>query len=249
MVFLYLRWYGHDRYKIVKDVNVLDYKIDVPDIASFLGQFRELFVDDNYKFTSKSNEPVIYDCGANIGFSTIFFKWIYSESEIYAFEPDKITFEILKKNVLQNKLKNVYLFNNAISDKNGKIDFFVDLKSPGSLLMSTKQERMPKEKVTVNCISLSSFIKEKKIPQIDFFKMDIEGSEKEAIQDLDKNNQLNKIIKLVIEYHHNIGNHKSSLSEFLQIFEKNGFEYQIDARNIPINDENTFQDVLLYLYK
>ena len=129
--------------------------------------------------------------------------------------------------------------------KMGKLIFFVDLISPGSLLMSTKQERMPKEKVTVNCISLSSLIKEKKIPQIDFVKMDIEGSEKKAIQDLDKNNQLTKIIKLVIEYHHNIGNHKSSLSEFLQVFEKNGFKYQIDARNIPINHENIFQDVLL----
>ena len=77
MVFLYLRWYGHDRYKIVKDVNVLDFKIDVPDIASFLGQFRELFVDDNYKFTSGSNEPLIYDCGANIGLSCLYFKKLY----------------------------------------------------------------------------------------------------------------------------------------------------------------------------
>ena len=64
-----------------------------------------------------------------------------------------------------------------------------------------------------------------------------------------KNNQLKKIIKLVIEYHHNLGNQKSSLSEFLKVFEKNGFDYLIDARNIPINYENTFQDVLLYLYK
>ena len=233
----------------LKHERIFGYKISVFDYSTIIFLFGEIFYKNEYYFNSKNKKPIIFDCGANIGFATMFFKWLYPESEIYAFEPDKITFEILKKNVLQNKLKNVHLFNSAISDKNGKIDFFVDLKSPGSLLMSTKQERMPKEKVTVNCISLSSFIKEKKIPQIDFVKMDIEGSEKEAIQDLDKNNQLKKIIKLVIEYHHNIGNHKSSLSEFLQVFEKNGFEYQIDARNIPINHENTFQDILLCLYK
>jgi FkbM family methyltransferase len=233
----------------LKQERIFGYKISFFDYSSFIYLFGEIFYKNEYYFNSKNKKPIIFDCGSNIGFATMFFKWLYPESEIYAFEPDKITFEILKKNVLQNKLKNVYLFNNAISEKNGKIDYFVDLKSPGSLLMSTKQERMQKEKTTVNCIALSSLIKEKKIPQIDFVKMDIEGSETEAIQDLDKNNQLNKIIKFVIEYHHNIGNHKSSLSEFLQIFEKNGFEYQIDARNIPINDENTFQDVLLYLYK
>ena len=233
----------------LKHERIFGYKISVFDYSTIIFLFGEIFYKNEYFFNSKNSKPIIFDCGANIGFATIFFKWLYPESEIYAFEPDKITFEILKKNVLQNKLKNVYLFNNAITDKNGKVDFFVDLKSPGSLLMTTKQERMPKEKVTVNCIALSSLIKEKKIPQIDFVKMDIEGSEKEAIQDLDKNNQLKIIIKLVIEYHHNIGNHKSSLSEFLKVFEKNGFDYLIDARNIPINYENTFQDILLYLYK
>jgi len=174
---------------------------------------------------------------------------LYPKSEIYAFEPDRNTYELLKKNVSQNKLKDVHLFNTAISDRDGKIDFFIDLNNPGALIMSTKQERMPKEKITADCISLSSLIKEKKIEQIDFIKMDIEGSEREVIEDLDKNYLLQTVKEFVIEYHHKVGKQKSNLSSFLRIFEKNGFEYQIDTRCSPINSINKFQDILLYLYK
>jgi len=231
-----------------KSERFLGYKINGFDYLSIRFLFEEIFYKNEYSFESDNKSPIIFDCGANIGFATLFFKWIYPESEVYAFEPDKDTFEVLKKNISQNKLKNVYLFNSAIYNKDGEIDFFIDSKIPGSFGMSTRQERIPKDKIKVNCISLSSLIKDKKINQVDFIKMDIEGSEKEAIEDLDRNNQLTKIMKLTVEYHHKI-DHRSNLSEFLWIFEKNGFEYQIDAKNIPINSENRFQDILLYLYK
>lgn len=233
----------------LKRERILGYKINAFDYGTIRFLFGEIFYKNEYLFNSKNKKPIIFDCGANIGFATIFFKWLYPESEIYAFEPDKKTFEILKKNVSQNKLENVHLFNSAISDKNGKIVFFVDTKNPGSLVMSTKQERMPKDKITVDCLSLSSFIKNKGLSKIDYVKMDIEGSENEVIQDLDKNNQLKNIAKFSIEYHHKISGHKSQLSKFLQLFENNGFEYQINARCIPINAEDKFQDVLLYIYR
>jgi FkbM family methyltransferase len=233
----------------LKKERIFGYRVDAFNYSTIRFLFEEIFYRNEYLFTSKNKKPIIFDCGANIGFATIFFKWLYPESEIYAFEPDKKTFEILKKNVSQNRLRKVHLFNSAISDQNGKIDFFIDSKSPGSLVMSTKQERMPKDKITVDCLSLSSLIKEKNLSKIDYIKMDIEGSESEVIQDLNKNHQLKNIAKFSIEYHHKISGHKSQLSKFLQVFESNGFEYQIDARCIPINAEDKFQDVLLYIYK
>ena len=233
----------------LKRERIFGYKINAFDYGTIRFLFEEIFYRNEYLFNSKNKKPIIFDCGANIGFATIFFKWLYPESEIYAFEPDKKTFEILKKNISQNKLKNVHLFNSAISDKNGNIDFFIDSKSPGSLVMSTKRERMPKDKITVDCLSLSSLIKNKNLSKIDYVKMDIEGSENEVIQDLNKNHQLKNIAKFSIEYHHKITGHKSQLSKFLQIFENNGFEYQIDARCIPINAEDKVQDVLLYIYR
>ena len=133
MVFLYLRWYGHDRYKIVKDVNVLDYKIDVPDIASFLGQFRELFVEDNYKFTSKSNEPVIYDCGANIGLSCLYFKKLYPKAKIIAFEADKNIADILSNNLKKNNIEDVVIFDSAVWIHDSGIEFSIEGSDGGSI--------------------------------------------------------------------------------------------------------------------
>ncbi|MDP3622394.1 MAG: FkbM family methyltransferase [Methanobacteriaceae archaeon] len=233
----------------LKNENLFGFKVSAFDYETILFLFQEIFYRNEYFFKSNQNEPVIFDCGANIGFATLFFKWMYPLSEIYAFEPDIDTFKVLKKNVEQNKLENVHLFNSALSDKNGKIDFFIDSERPGSLVMSTMYDRLPKNKITIDAMSLSSFIKEKNFDSIEFVKMDIEGSEKEVISELNKNNQIGLISKLCIEYHHKIDNHKSDLSEFLRIFEKNGFEYQIDTKNIPISAENRFQDVLLYLYR
>ena len=243
------KFFFYSRLFNIKREKILGYKVNAFDYGTIRFLFEEIFYRNEYLFNSKSKKPIIFDCGANIGFATIFFKWLYPESEVYAFEPDKKTFEVLKKNISQNSLKNVHLFNSAVTDKNGKIDFFIDSKSPGSLVMSTKQERMPKDKVTVDCLALSSLIKNKSISKIDYIKMDIEGSEWEVIQDLNKNNQLKNVAKFSIEYHHKITGQKSKLSEFLQVFENNGFEYQIDAKCIPTNSEDKFQDVLLYFYK
>ncbi len=233
----------------LKKERIFGFKIDAFDYEIIRFLYEEIFYKNEYRFISKKINPIIFDCGANIGFATIFFKWIYPESEIYAFEPDKNTFKILKKNVLQNKLKNVHLFNSAIFDKNGEIDFFIDSTCPGSLVMSTKQERMPKDKITVDCLSLSDLIKNNNLSKIDYIKMDIEGAEFEAIQDLNNNNQLKNVDKFSIEYHHKISGHKSKLSEFLRIFENNDFEYQINTRSIPINAEGIFQDMLIYIYR
>lgn len=229
--------------------NIFGYKINTFSYGSLRFLFEEIFYRNEYLFKSNCNQPIIFDCGANIGLATIFFKWLYPESEIYAFEPDADTFALLKKNIAQNKVKKVHLFNAALSDVNGKIDFFIDTKNPGSLVMSSKPARMPKDKVMVDCISLSSFIQEKKIQHIDFLKMDIEGSEEEVIQDLSQKDQLKKVDKLVIEYHHKISGYKSNLGSFLLSLEKNGFEYQINSKCFPISSENKFQDILLYLYK
>lgn len=233
----------------IKSEKFFGYKIKAFNYSSIVCLFGDIFFKNEYFFVSNNKKPIIFDCGANIGFATIFFKWLYPESEIYAFEPDKKTFELLKYNIEYNNLKNVHLFNVALSRENGTLDFFIDCNNPGSLIMSTKKERISTNKILVNCISLSSFMTQNKITKIDFVKMDIEGSEKEVVDDLDTNETLLIIDKLIIEYHHKINTYKSDLGWFLARFEKNNFEYQINANCIPVSSEDKFQDILIYFYK
>ena len=233
----------------IKKEKIFGFEILSVNYYTLLFLFNEIFYKNEYLFRADNQSPVIIDCGANIGFASIYFKWLYPESTIYAFEPDKLSYELLKFNIEKNNLKNVFIFNSAISDFNGKIDLFNNTEPNTFLSRSTKRTSNFSEKVSVDSITLSSVIENYHIERIDLIKMDIEGSEVEVINDLDKHNILSKIDKFVIEYHHKINGQKSSLGDFLKIFEKHGFEYQIDAKNIPVYSENKYQDILLYIYK
>ena len=206
--------------------------------------FSEIFIKNEYKFSANSQKPTIIDLGANIWMATTYFKWIYPNSEIFAFEPDHKHYNILKKNVSHNKLSNVSIYNKAITDYDWKIDFYTDNES--SLIMSTKIWRMSKIKTEVDCLSFSKFIWNKKI---DLVKMDIEWWELSVLKDLDKNNKFLQIENMIIEYHHNIPWDSMRFSTFLEILERNNFKYQIHWITYPINVKNQFQDVLIHAYK
>jgi FkbM family methyltransferase len=148
----------------------------------------------------------------------------------------------LQKNIKDNSLNKVYLFNIALSDKKEEISFYVDKNNPGWLTMSTIKSRMPKDKILTQAQPLSDFIKEK---TIDFLAMDIEGSEGKVFAELEKTNKIKKIKKMIVEYHLNIEN-KSKLSELLRIIEKNKFTYCLSGSFGLLNKENTYQDILIY---
>ncbi len=203
----------------------------------------EIFVKNEYFFSTSKSKPIIFDCGSNIGVSLLYFKFLFPNSRVTCFEPDPRTFKLLKKNVKINKLKNVTLYNHALSDRNHVINFYIS-NAPGSLIMSSYKERMAEVSVKVKAIKLSEIIKN---DHIDFIKMDIEGSEVKVLNDLVNKNKLSQIDELVIEYHHNISD-TNVLSSFLTLLEHQ-YKYQLSSLQIPLNTKNMFQDVLIYAYK
>ena len=81
------------------------------------GEYSELELKTMLKFINEGD--VIFDIGANIGcFSVPFAKKVGSNGKVYAFEPQKFIFNLLKENVECIELKNVQIFNNAIGDAN-----------------------------------------------------------------------------------------------------------------------------------
>jgi FkbM family methyltransferase len=235
-----------DPIKKLKNENIFGFKLRFFDYYLFHLLFRVIFLKNEYFFKSDKKNLIILDCGANIGISTLYFKWLHTKSEIHAFEPDIKTFNLLKENVEQSKLKNVHVYNVALSDRNGKASFFIDKENPGSLRMSMKFERMSKDRVEVNTIALSQFIQnEIGNREIDFIKIDIEGSEDVLMEDLNGNNKLKMIKEMVIEYHHRM-NGKSNLFRFLEILEDNGFGYKIEAYSLPNYCKDNFQNIIIH---
>ena len=232
---------------MIRNEKIFGFKIHAPDYETIYYLFNEIFIRGEYFFKTKNKNPIILDCGANIGIATIFFKWLYPDSRIYAFEPDKEVFWLLKKNVEENNMKNVEIYNYAISDKDGKINLYTYKKLMGSLIASTKSFDASNSTNLADCISLSKFIKTKiKVNQIDFVKIDIEGSELEVIKELYDSGILKRIKELVIEYHYN---HGSKIDLFLEILSGVGFEYYIDEEKIFNIPYSKLQNKLFHIYK
>ena len=225
----------------------MGFKVKTFDYGALHFLFREIFVENEYFFLSGKKRPLIIDGGSNIGLATLYFKWLYPQSQIYCFEPDPETFKILLINIKQNHLKDISAYNVALWEKKGRIDFFVDLLNPGWLTMSAFYNRLPKNKIKVKSVCLSQYLKKKKI---DFLKLDIEGAENNVIEELLRNNVLGSIDQMQIEYHYDIESDSGGLSLLIQSLLKAGFKFSFGS-HLPISMKKdiTFQDITIFASK
>jgi FkbM family methyltransferase len=221
--------------------NTLGFQISFFRRSTMAYLYREIFARQNYLFRAATESPVIFDCGANLGMATLYFKWLYPQARIEAFEPDPNTFKVLQNNVARNRLADVVTHNCALWSEDGSVDFFVNPSDPGALTMSTNSSRRVGECIQVPSRRLSEFVR----GPIDFLKLDVEGAEHHVLCDLVTSGKIKFIQEMVIEYHHHIGNERSRLAGFLQLLEDAGFEYQIHSSLFPVNSKLGFQDLLL----
>jgi hypothetical protein len=142
----------------------------------------------------------------------------------------------------QNNL-NVTLENCALCRQECTIPFYVN-DGYGALTGSIINERGGENKIDVAGKQLSNFVA--KYDRIDLIKIDVEGAELEVLDDLYSNNLLTRADNYAVEYHHNIKNADSNLSDFLRKFEENGFDYSIRTRYKSLGE---FQDIFLHFYK
>jgi len=204
------------------------YKINAFDYRSFAMVFLEIFIKNDYYIDLKKEDPVIIDCGGNIGMSVLFFKYKYPKSKIDVFEPLPFNIDILEKNISQNNLSNVSLHKKAVSDSSGIVEFYYSdpNNNPNSLGASlVHNDGFGNSKVKVQKIRLADFID--KFEEIDLLKMDIEGSEWETMIDLCKTGKIKKVKNFVCEYHFDSSNMSKPVDEFLKLIRDNGFVYDV----------------------
>lgn len=229
-----------------RSADILGFKVKFFGFKQLSVLFNEIFISNEYYFKTEKENPYIIDCGSNIGMAVIYFKTLYPRSRIVAFEPGEEAFSCLEENVSNNSLEFIELNNAAVSGEEGEVNFFFDGENLGSLTMSTKEERMPKQKRIVKSVLLSKIINE----EVDFLKMDIEGAELEVIEELSREKKLGFIKQMVIEYHHHISKTTDEFSRILKYLEDGGFGYHIESPVVPRPlARGQFQDILICAYK
>lgn len=122
------------------------------------------------------------DAGANIGlFSLAAGKKLRGHpSVIYAFEPSRSTFSILKKNLSHNQLQEVHAVCAALSDSTGKAHLYVNAAFKDALNSLQDPSHTDAEVVgreVVQTITLDEFVANEKIERVDVLKVDVEGAE------------------------------------------------------------------------
>jgi FkbM family methyltransferase len=208
--------------------------------------YREVFAEREYWFATDNPRPVILDCGSNIGMAILFFKSLYPDAEIVAFEPAPWACAAIEETIRANALDGITVHNAALAAAEGSIELFHDAAHPGSAVMSVHRDRMSGEAIQVPAVRLSRYVTK----PVDFLKLDVEGSELSVLRDLASDGAIGQIRQMVIEFHHHMSPGVDVLSECLSILERHGFGYQLTAGQVytPIT-RGQFQDVLVHAYR
>lgn len=201
------------------------------------------FVNNIMKYKSLNNGPkrfVFFDLGANRGDTVYKFfkgevielkdkkeeKWI-----VHAFEPNsKFTKELIKMKEDIGKDYEINLYKETAAwIYDGKITFYVDTGSQFSEGTSILKEHPYVNKgqnFTVPCVDVAKLINSYDSNDYVVVKIDIEGAEYDLLMHFIKNNVLEKIDYLIIEYHKYLSKFKTPEDVFNSIFKLYNIEFK-----------------------
>lgn len=232
----------HQEDKNVKKIKFPDFSIVYKRPYELLHSYKEIFEKEIYCFTSSTQTPLIIDCGSNIGLSVLYFKKLYPNAKVIAFEPDHNNFHLLQMNIQNNNLADIELNQSAVWVTNGELTF--EAKESEASHISDKAFGHKVKSVRLNDVLIS-------YSNIDFLKIDIEGAEFEVLKDISPS--LHRVKNLFLEYHGTV-EQTSKLSEALGLLSHGGFNVYIrnaaDNLEIPFIDKRTGStyDVQLNLF-
>lgn len=190
-------------------------KITYNDAKALMGMYHEIIHDENYKFITTREKPIIVDAGANIGISLLYFNSLYPNASMVAVEADPDISKILESNLKRNNC-NAEIIQKALwSDSGKKLSFAQNGADAGSLFGGEKV-------IEVETISLKELIAP--YDYIDLLKIDIEGAEIEALKNI--GDELKKVEHVFIEFH-SFPNQPQNLEFVLKTMADQGFRYKI----------------------
>lgn len=170
---------GHGELDIIYHTNVLKEYMQLPDFIPH-------------------EDALCIDVGANIGSTALAWAHATSVGKIFALEPHPDTYRRLLKNTeLNDATRIIFPRQIAVGAKDGEIRLFIS--EEGSMAMKPGIYKWQGREISSPLITLDTFIKKEHITSIDILKIDIEGSEVDALLGSAETLEITKHI--VLEYH------------------------------------------------
>lgn len=196
-----------------------------PALANFIDQLLVRRLDD---FIPDNDQPLILDCGANIGFSVLNYKRQFPHARIIAFEPDPQFAPILRRNLECNGAADVQVVEAAVWVKNGETRWLCE-GIDGSKIITEGQEAPGT--IIVQTVDLADYLS----AEVDLLKIDIEGAEYEVVIHLA--DKLHRVKNMCIECHLDQQSNIGLFSKMLDTLVAAGF-------NVGINSFGPWRDLI-----
>jgi FkbM family methyltransferase len=181
---------------------------------------------NKYKF---KKTDIVLDIGAHIG--TFCIPLAKKVKRIYAFEPFKESYDLLRNNIELNKINNILDYNMGINDKSGSVPLY---KNKTNLGNSITNENSSGDYELIPVYSLRDLVNSID-SEIDFMKLNAEGAEYNIIMNTGKKDLL-KIKRMSISYHNDMYtgeyNHLNIIKKLLDIGYKVKEENENEKRGI-----------------
>lgn len=206
--FQLLRKPDHLRFFVTKEIGfgIISVRNYEPEVCRFFEQIKgEIFID----------------IGAGVGAYSLNF--CNNFKHVIAFEPGEISFELLLRNIEANSIKNVEIFQVAISEKPGKIGLD---KSGNPVNWSIVSPTVESEEV--ESAQLDDILS--KYEFVDLIKIDVEGAELSVIKSAKKS--LSKLKNIIIEVR------DIYEVELRSILTENGFHARVLENRETIREKN-----------
>ena len=135
-------------------------------------------------------DPIVLDIGANIGLVSLSLADLVGGGAIFAFEPQRIIFQMLAGNMAINSIENVFCYHLAVGDTNGTIPVPRINYGAGAIFGSLELGREVQSDLgqnarlegpdveTVRMVTIDSL----NFSRVDLMKIDVEGMEEAVLR-------------------------------------------------------------------
>lgn len=200
-------------------IDLMGYHLRYPDLLTLCPQWDDIFVRRSLAFAASADAPRILDCGANVGLASLFFKRLFPDARVTAYEADPALHAMLVENLASNGASDVEARQAAVWTLNGSVMFRSEGADSGAIdaLAAATVTGTP---VTVPSVRLANLLDE----GIDLLKLDIEGAEAAVLDDA--RGRLANVSAMLVDVHE-FDPDRRTLPRILDIIAEAGFEYTI----------------------
>jgi FkbM family methyltransferase len=179
-------------------------KISAPRRSTLIEIINEIFFEHVYtpKDLPIDAGDTVIDVGANIGMFSLFAAHAGAAC-IYAYEPFPTNFEYFQSNMRMNNVSCVHAVNAAVCDAARSQRLYLSEISGGHLLFDRNINGPLNSFVNVPTTTLTNIVQQYQLRQIDFLKLDCEGSEGLILRSTAPD-VLRCIRKIAMEFHDNV---------------------------------------------